>query len=96
MATQSEQRCKLLMCVKTCDPNITIRQMALLALVGAETTTVREAALTMGVTRPVVSRGCRALTRKGFITKTVKKEDRRVVLLAITDAGRRFLKHLPF
>lgn len=87
---------KLVECAKACGPNMTLRQIALLALTGTKTTTVREAAHMLGVSKPVVTRGTYALIREGLVTKTVSDEDRRVVFISITDEGRQFLNRLPF
>jgi DNA-binding MarR family transcriptional regulator len=72
-----------------------IRHAALLlCMVEEPGLSVRDYAERLGVTKPVISRGLRALEDFGFATRRGTKEDRRLCLMFPTDRGRRVLTQI--
>lgn len=75
--------------VRTLDSDVTLRQLAALALLmlQARPLNVREVATGLQIHKPATSRALVALERRGWIIRTQGEADRRDVLVAITDSG---------
>jgi len=76
--------------------DLTVRQLALLCVVADDEGPhhVRHLAKTLGVSKPVVTRAVNHLSRCGLLGRQRRPEDRRDVVIALTDAGREFRKTL--
>ena len=82
--------------VRSGEPDLTNRQMALLMLVyltpGPHT--VRGLAKVLGVSKPVVTRALNTLGALGYLRRERDPEDRRFVTIHLTAEGRRFITEL--
>jgi DNA-binding MarR family transcriptional regulator len=89
----SEWRHALLRYVKSGDPDLTNRQMALLLVVGREggLHTVRGLAARLGVSKPVVTRALNSLTGLELVKRRIDERDRRSVFIDLTAEGEIFL-----
>ena len=80
--------------VRSGEPDLTNRQMALLMLVyltpGPHT--VRGLAATLGVSKPVVTRALNTLGTLGYLRRERDQDDRRNVFVVRTNDGTRFLE----
>ena len=80
--------------VRSGEPDLTNRQMALLMLVyltpGPHT--VRGLARVLGVSKPVVTRALNTLGALGYLRRERDQDDRRNVFVVRTNSGRNFLK----
>ena len=80
--------------VRSGQPDLTNRQMALLLLVylteGPHT--VRGLAHTLGVSKPVVTRALNTLGALGYLRRERDEADRRNIFVAQTDTGAHFLE----
>ncbi|KAB7646616.1 MarR family transcriptional regulator [Polymorphobacter fuscus] len=83
----------LLRYVRSGQPDLTNRQMALLLVVGLEggLHTVRGLAARLGVSKPVVTRALNSLTGLGLVLRRVDERDRRSVFIDLTPNGEEFL-----
>ncbi|MEQ7872401.1 MarR family winged helix-turn-helix transcriptional regulator [Sphingomonas sp. ASV193] len=80
--------------VRSGEPDLTNRQMALLMLV-YETPgphTVRGLAATLGVSKPVVTRALNTLGALGYLRRERDQDDRRNVFVVRTSDGAKFLE----
>lgn len=77
-------------------PDLTTRQLALLLHVGLTPGphTVRGLAETLRFSKPAVTRALDRLTALGWLLRTRDPQDRRSVLVTLTDTGRGFLGDL--
>ena len=80
--------------VRSGEPDLTNRQMALLLLVylTAGPHTVRGLAQALGVSKPVVTRALNTLGALGYLRRERDEADRRNIFIAATDKGARFLE----
>ncbi len=80
--------------VRSGDPDLTNRQMAILLLVGQTQGphTVRGLASRLTVSKPVVTRALNKLTTLGFLRRQRDEADKRNIFVSVTDRGGRFLK----
>lgn len=80
--------------VRSGQPDLTNRQMALLLLVyltpGPHT--VRGLANMLGVSKPVVTRALNTLSALGYLRRERDEADRRNIFVAQTDTGAQFLE----
>lgn len=80
--------------VRSGQPDLTNRQMALLLLVyrtdGPHT--VRGLASTLGVSKPVVTRALNTLGRLGYLRRERDERDRRNIFVTRTNVGAEFLE----
>jgi DNA-binding MarR family transcriptional regulator len=80
--------------VRSGEPDLTNRQMALLMLVyltpGPHT--VRGLARVLGVSKPVVTRALNTLGALGYLRRERDEADRRNIFIAATDLGAHFLE----
>lgn len=80
--------------VRSGQPDLTNRQMALLLLVyrteGPHT--VRGLAATLGVSKPVVTRALNTLGRLGYLRRERDERDRRNIFVTRTGVGAEFLE----
>ena len=80
--------------VRSGEPDLTNRQMALLMLVyltpGPHT--VRGLAKTLGVSKPVVTRALNTLGTLGYLRRERDQDDRRNVFVVRTNSGAEFLE----
>lgn len=75
--------------------DITARQLAVLCSIAmVESWTVRDLAAALGLARPAISRAADAWEEMGFIERQDDPEDRRSVLLVITETGKRYVNTL--
>lgn len=79
--------------VRSGDPDLTNRQMAILLLVGQTQGphTVRGLAARLTVSKPVVTRALNKLSSLGFLKRERDLHDRRNIFVELTAAGSRFL-----
>src|SRR4029453_15402220 len=82
--------------VRSGEPDLTNRQMALLMLVYLTSGphTVRGLARTLGVSKPVVTRALNTLGGLGYLRRERDQDDRRNVFVVRTNAGADFLEGL--
>lgn len=80
--------------VRSGDPDLTNRQMAILLLVGRTQGphTVRGLASRLTVSKPVVTRALNKLATLGFLRRQPDEADRRNIFIKLTDSGGRFLE----
>ncbi|HVF36493.1 MAG TPA: MarR family winged helix-turn-helix transcriptional regulator [Sphingomicrobium sp.] len=80
--------------VRSGEPDLTNRQMALLMLVYLTTGphTVRGLARTLGVSKPVVTRALNTLGALGYLRRERDQDDRRNVFVVRTNDGASFLE----
>lgn len=80
--------------VRSGQPDLTNRQMALLLLVylTAGPHTVRGLAQALGVSKPVVTRALNTLGALGYLRRERDEADRRNIFIAATDKGSKFLE----
>ena len=80
--------------VRSGEPDLTNRQMALLMLVylTAGPHTVRGLAKTLGVSKPVVTRALNTLGTLGYLRRERDQDDRRNVFVVRTNSGANFLE----
>ena len=80
--------------VRSGQPDLTNRQMALLLLVylTAGPHTVRGLAQALGVSKPVVTRALNTLSALGYLRRERDEADRRNIFVAATDMGTNFLE----
>lgn len=83
----------LLRYVRSGQPDLTNRQMALLLVVGLEDGlhTVRGLAARLGVSKPVVTRALNSLSAIDLVKRRVDERDRRSVFIDLTPEGEAFL-----
>lgn len=79
--------------VRSGQPDLTNRQMAMLLVIGLEggLHTVRGLAARLQVSKPVVTRALDSLTALGLVARRVDPHDRRSVLIDLTAGGADFL-----
>lgn len=70
------------------DPRLTFRQYRTLSRVAQGYTSMSQLAARGNLSLPTVSENVDGLVRRGLMTTTQSEQDRRAVVLAITDAGR--------
>lgn len=83
----------LLRYVRSGQPDLTNRQMALLLVAGQEEGphTVRGLAARLGVSKPVVTRALNSLSGLGLVRRRRDERDRRSVFVDLTQDGEGFL-----
>lgn len=83
----------LLRYVRSGQPDLTNRQMALLLVVGLEDGlhTVRGLAAKLGVSKPVVTRALNSLSGIDLVKRRIDERDRRSVFIDLTAEGEAFL-----
>ncbi len=83
----------LLRYVRSGEPDLTNRQMALLLVVGLEDGlhTVRGLAARLGVSKPVVTRALNSLSGIDLVKRRIDERDRRSVFIDLTAEGEAFL-----
>jgi DNA-binding MarR family transcriptional regulator len=75
------------------DGHLTLAQLHLAGAVEENPgRTVRELADAAGVSQPTITRALDALQRQGLVTRAASPEDRRCVLVELTDEGRELLR----
>ncbi|BDZ45053.1 MarR family winged helix-turn-helix transcriptional regulator [Naasia aerilata] len=70
------------------DPRLTFRQYRTLSRIAEGFTSLSQLAARGNLTLPTVSENVDGLVRRGLMTTTPSPQDRRAVVLGITDAGR--------
>lgn len=79
--------------VRSAQPNLTQRQLAILMCVGWRGPQyVWRLAEELKVTRPVITRAVTSLAQLGFVRRQSVREDRRQCLVAATDEGLAYLE----
>jgi len=80
--------------VRSGDPDLTNRQMAILLLVGQTDGphTVRGLASRLTVSKPVVTRALNKLASLGFLRRQRDEADKRNIFVSLTDRGGKFLE----
>lgn len=80
--------------VRSGDPDLTNRQMAILLLVGKTTGphTVRGLASRLTVSKPVVTRALNKLASLGFLRRQRDEADKRNIFVSVTERGGKFLE----
>jgi len=80
--------------VRSGDPDLTNRQMAILLLVGQTQGphTVRGLASRLTVSKPVVTRALNKLASLGFLRRQRDEADKRNIFISMTERGGRFLE----
>ena len=78
------------------EPDLTVRQMAVLFIVYLDPPphTVRDLARKLGVTKPVITRALNALGKRGLLQRRRSETDRRNVLVQRTVEGVLYLDRL--
>lgn len=71
--------------------DMTVRQLCILTCVANAPRTVRDIAVETKLAKPSISRAGDRLKEFGFITRKDDPNDRRSVLFALTNLGKRFL-----
>jgi DNA-binding MarR family transcriptional regulator len=86
-------RRSLIRYVRSGQPDLTNRQMALLMVVGLEggLHTVRGLAARLGVSKPVVTRALNSLSEIDVVRRRVDEHDRRSIFVDLTPTGAEFL-----
>nr|WP_310523427.1 MarR family transcriptional regulator [Polymorphobacter sp.] len=86
-------RSTLLRYVRSGQPDLTNRQMALLLVAGQEEGphTVRGLAARLGVSKPVVTRALNSLSTLDLVLRRRDEQDRRSVFVDLTQGGEAFL-----
>jgi len=69
----------------------TLRQLGVMVCCKKSPTTVRDLAAELNVSRPVISRVADRLEELKFIRRIDDPDDRRSVLIELTQAGKRFI-----
>ena len=93
-AIHAERLARQLHLVRSGDPDLTQRQLAML-MVAAWTEgdhTVRSMAAWLGVQKPVITRAANRLSELGFIRRDRDPNDGRNIFLRATDSGRAFVE----
>lgn len=87
-------RLALLRYVRSGQPDLTNRQMALLLVVGQEggLHTVRGLAARLAVSKPVVTRALNSLAALDLIKRRIDERDRRSVFVDLTPGGDAFMR----
>lgn len=70
-------------------PGLSKNEMCMMKIIGdsGSNAVVSHIAAKMGASPPLVSRTLRSLDKKGFITRSVRPENRRQIAVALTDKG---------
>lgn len=91
--TLASWRRGLIRYVRSGEPDLTNRQMAMLLIIGLEDGlhTVRGLAARLHVSKPVVTRALNSLTMLGLVERRVDPHDRRSVLIDLTPGGQAFI-----
>lgn len=78
------------------DPDLTVRQMAILLTIYLDPPphTVRGLAAKLGVTKPVITRALDTMGTLGFVARRRDERDRRNVLVQRTVSGSEYLERL--
>jgi DNA-binding MarR family transcriptional regulator len=71
--------------------DITVEQFHVLRYVRRGTASMSELATAKNISRPAISQAVDILVNKGFLTRVQSTQDRRVVELALTEAGNELL-----
>ncbi len=89
----NQWRQALLRYVRSGQPDLTNRQMALLLVVGLEggLHTVRGLAARLSVSKPVVTRALNSLSGLDLVKRRMDERDRRSVFIDLTSEGKAFL-----
>lgn len=70
--------------------DLTVRQLSTLLACAKQPQTVRGLAITMGVSKPAITRAADKLQGLKLLTRTPDKKDKRSVFLSLTKAGQAF------
>jgi DNA-binding MarR family transcriptional regulator len=91
--TLASWRRGLIRYVRSGEPDLTNRQMAMLLIIGQEdgVHTVRGLAARLHVAKPVVTRALNSLTALGLVARRVDPHDRRSVIINLTPGGEAFI-----
>lgn len=94
-ASLSEWMKALVAYVRSGEPDLTNRQMALLLTVylSPGPHTVRGLARLLGVSKPVITRALNTLGGLGYLRRERDQDDRRNVFVVRTNSGAEFLEH---
>ncbi len=92
-ARLADWRRALIRYVRSGQPDLTNRQMAMLLVIGLEggLHTVRGLAARLQVSKPVVTRALNSLTTLGLVLRRVDERDRRSVFVDLTPGGTEFI-----
>lgn len=92
-ARLTDWRRALIRYVRSGQPDLTNRQMAMLLVIGLEggLHTVRGLAARLQVSKPVVTRALNSLTVLGLVLRRVDERDRRSVFVDLTPGGKAFI-----
>jgi DNA-binding MarR family transcriptional regulator len=74
-------------CAEACEPPLTLAQYRLLALIATGADRASHLAGRLALGRPTVSATIDTLVERGFVSRTVADDDRRVVRLTVTPSG---------
>ena len=89
----ADWRRALIRYVRSGQPDLTNRQMAMLLVIGLEggLHTVRGLAARLEVSKPVVTRALNSLTALGLVVRRIDERDRRSVFVDLTPGGTDFI-----
>lgn len=89
----TDWRRALIRYVRSGQPDLTNRQMAMLLVIGLEggLHTVRGLAARLQVSKPVVTRALNSLTALGLVLRRIDERDRRSVFVDMTSGGTAFI-----
>lgn len=89
----ADWRRALIRYVRSGQPDLTNRQMAMLLVIGLEggLHTVRGLAARLQVSKPVVTRALNSLTALGLVLRRIDERDRRSVFVDLTPGGSEFI-----
>ena len=89
----ADWRRALIRYVRSGQPDLTNRQMAMLLVIGLEggLHTVRGLAARLQVSKPVVTRALNSLTALGLVLRRIDERDRRSVFVDLTPGGTDFI-----
>lgn len=92
-ARLADWRRALIRYVRSGQPDLTNRQMAMLLVIGLEggLHTVRGLAARLQVSKPVVTRALNSLTALGLVLRRIDERDRRSVFVDLTPGGNDFI-----
>jgi DNA-binding MarR family transcriptional regulator len=92
-ARLADWRRALIRYVRSGQPDLTNRQMAMLLVIGLEggLHTVRGLAARLQVSKPVVTRALNSLTALGLVLRRIDERDRRSVFVDLTPGGTEFI-----
>jgi DNA-binding MarR family transcriptional regulator len=77
------------------DREMTVREVAMLGIIAANPGhSVKEVAATLGIGKPIVTRGTQKMEQHGLLSRGADTTDGRKRVLVVSDAGKELLRQL--